>query len=590
MRATTPRSCRASILNRSIRIAGIAAAALVATACAMLQQFHLPVVLSGWDLAYFDGSERDPHLLTGWLWSVATGACNRSAQCVYTLDGIAFALLVLAFALLSWRALERMVNPKLAFLGSLLGSVFLGISPFAAALVSGPLGGETTLTLSLFMVAGGEVAGLWRLPLVARSILAAALVLQDPLLTPVALAYGWLASDTRQPLEVFAPLGCAAFAFCARILAGLPSPNHLAFLRVDAIAGPTTIVAIGFALFAVAPAVLYALRLGLDKSIAVRRSRLATSIALGVLAAVVGMFSATGDPTPYFLFAEMAILLILLANARVTQRPIGAVAAIALLALAQVAVLALFHRDVPSVRVAKQSVFLQTIATADATTGLTTCIAADDSARTHMLVNGFVLTPGLPHSSNTLVVPSAHDCPLRSADDVRLLVVTGLDVYDWGVTALNLARAAAAAATAKYVLPVAEGIVSPRAPARTPTGLGAFSQHVPSVFGPALNLIVVAGYSYRLNCISVTNRERFSFATSQIATSPDVRYRVSLRAGAKHYDLAQGTLLQSPGPDDAWRFVTVSMPVTSACAQFTFSAQSPTHAPSWVSFAGASLK
>lgn len=580
-------------MSKHIRSAVVAAAAAFVAATSLTAQLlHLPVVLGGAELGVLNGRLHDPHLLTGWLWALAAGACQISAPCICGLNTATFAALVIAFTLIASRKLARVLSFPFALIGASFFGLLLGLSPLGAALVSSPLGGEAVVSLALFMAACGETAGLWAFPLAVRCAIATALVLQDPFLFPAATAYAIFSARSRNRCAMIVPTGCAFAALLARLAVGLPSWGEIVALRVDSLAGPLTIAVVGIVVIFAIPAALYALRTGLYEHLGVAPVHLAKALILGVLGAAAGTFSVTGDPSTHLFYGEMAVLLCLLVYAQAGRHPRAGVAALAVLTAAQAFALVKVHRDMGSVVIAKQSLFLRNIVTADAGAGHFTCIVADASARRYVLVPGFSLISA--HSKEVQgirIVQTVNECPVKLADVTHLIVMHGLQTEDWGVGGLNLVRAASSAAAATYVFPIAKGVVSPRRYAHTPTGLGAFSQTIPVPSGRIATFIVVGAFSYRFDCVHVRKGERLSFAVGQIPNAPNARYDVSLRDGPKRYTLADGTLVRSQGPAYAWRYVSVPIPTSNSCAQVVFSAPSAVYGGgTWITFAGASLR
>lgn len=455
-----------------------------------------------------------------------------------------------------------------ALIFGVLAAAIIGFSPFALELLVSPLGGALACTVALCAAAAADVAGLWTLPLWARCALAAALTLANPLLVLAALVYGALAPNGARARA--GVVGIAAAAFAVRCALARPSLNALLHLPFDSMAGPLSVIVVSVTLFFIVPALLYA------------RVRPERALLFGFAAAIAGMFASAGDPSVYVLVLEAAIVAVLLVSARDSTASRRWVVTFAAIAAVQAAVLLQVHQTMPSVTIAGETALLHQTIAVDKTYGDRTCIVADAAAKQHVLARA-------AGAFSPLEAPTVDACggdPIST----RVITMNDLDLQDWGVSALNLIRAATAAQQpSAFVFPYADGDIFPKTRVPSPTDEGVFAQRQPVPGWRVPSFTVHSGFSYRFACISAPGGRRLTFAVSQNSRGP-ATYDVSMRTGRRTFQIASGSLPHVRIGDAAWRYVTAKLPAPANCAAFVFSVPLPnTGAVRWVTFAGAAL-
>lgn len=504
------------------------------------------------------GYRPDPHVLTAFLWHAVTSACVSSAPCIIGVNAALFALLLAVGVVLA--------EKRIGLAAAVLFMAGLGVLPFDVPLLNGPLGGEITVTLALVAIAAAVLAGIWNPPAWLRSVLAAAIVLQDPGLTAAALFLG--------------PFG-AVPAVAARIALGNPSAAQLAAARLDDLAGPVTVAVLGIAIVFAAPAALFTVKRGWFSRLGTPTVVLARTVLFAVLSAAGGMIARSGDPSPYFLCAAVALAVFGFAWA--IGKALLRVRIATVFAACSLLLLIVLHQRIPSVVIAKQTSYLQNDIAQDVRDGISTCLVASGPSREHLLVPGLRLR-------DVREVNDIRQCPGQYADTTHLLSADGIHIDDWGVSGLNLAHAAKIAAAAGYVFPINDGSVSPHAHMKTPTGTGVFAQHIPSASGAVPTFTVLGGFSYSFHCLRVATGDRLVFAVTQIPGAPRATYAVSAGTGSRLHTLTQGVLERNARSDYAWRFVSAVFLQGANCTDVRFSVPSPQLRQNrWVTFAGASI-
>ncbi len=542
--------------------------------------------LGGAHLAVLAGARMDPHLLTGWLWKAALGRPS-----IHGFPARVWSALALALAIFPVVTVLR--RRQMGFVAMLCGLI-LASSPLAFGVLLDPLGGEDFVSLALVAVMALDIAGLWKVPSTVRCALAAGLVLQDAWLAPAALLYPLLAGGSYR--RILAQIASVAGGVALRALVA-PSTLPSRHIAIDSIAGPETVIAMGCVLFAVAPLVLFGMRRRATAVVALSGGPFLRVITFGAAAASMGMFSAAGDPSPYWLCGETAFAIGLVGSALDQRR--RAILTVALLGIlaAQAGLFVQYRDDLPAVALTQASGVLRSVLAANAVSSTPICMVVDRSGEQHVLASGafFALDPAV---TPLRVVSDAKDC-LDAAKGTDLVIIQNMLATDWGPGGIELARSAQIASEAPYVLPVKNGIVSPRTHANTPYGLGAFGDVVDTPIGAVGDFTVVSGFSYRFACPPHGNR--LSFAVAGIAHTA-FAYEIFVDNGSRLRRIVAGSSpasrsVASNAPTgtpyqatQAWRLQVGVLPETRLCRSIIFSVLSQPGVPdTWVTFAGASV-
>lgn len=550
-------------------------AALAAAACAVIQLSIAAPALSGTGEAVLRGALPDPHVLTGIVWPAAVARiCAQGVTCVRTADASAFGLVLFA-AMLFMRRSFRESPPLVAWSAPLLGGVAFGLSPFATLFASGPLGVEDTATLFIVLLICAGVAGLTAPKPAVHAALAALAVTQDPLLIIFAVVSALLlptASLQARLMTAVAPVA----ALVLRMLPGTGGLPH----AVDSMAGPPGIAAIGILLFFVAPAVLYvSTRTTYLQRAGIAPRKLLPLCALALTVAAAGMFSGTGDPSPYFAYVECCLLAAFVAS--YTRGARLAPAVFAVLAGVQIVVLLLAAPRFPAAAMNAEVAHLGALKASDRADGVTTCLVADRIAQTHVVIAEGALND------------AAH-CARSDQLRTRLVEVDGLSIRDWGVGGTGLTLALSASQRG-LPLAVTRGFVTPKAVLKnTPTGAGAFSQRVAIAGTERIaidNFTVLSGFAYAFDCVAVRKGAHLTFAVGLIPGAPDTTYTVTMSSGRHRFNLVKADLPRTAGSDYLWHFVSVPFPESTSCARIAFAVPSAIRRPGvWVTVAGPAIE
>jgi len=545
-----------------------------------LQAPFVPPILAGASLAVVEGLRPDPHLLSALPFGVAMRACASGASCVHILNLAALALLALLFGLIAATAVRR-ARPLFAAIATAL----ILMSPLAVAGILDPLGTETFFSLGLLALAAADLAGLTTWPFAARCVLVTALTLQEPALVPAAAAYGLLVSGRGKKVVLIA---VAAVVFLLRWL--MQRDVGIEMLpSIDSVAAPPTIIAIGLVLFVCVPvALVFANQFPLFFSRARGNTRKTLFFAAGCLA--IGIFARTGDPSPYWLAAEGAALFAFLAWRSDRSKPGpqgGAVLGIAL--LVQIGILAIAHKDIPSVVIAHQTATLYDDL---AIRSSPLCVVADPSGFEHVLAGGAALRrrPNAAARVEGDITSCIADTPPSEFRTTRLTTVRGLYVDSWGA-ALPLAETALAASAASLSLTRQPGSVYPATPANTPTHKGAFLNIVTTPVGPLDDIAIVPGYAYTFFCLTTRAASTLTFAAAQLPGAPALRIEISLGKMNATRSLVRATIPGTAvgGASDWHRF---SAPIPAlACTNLTVAVSNPKGGSGpWLTIAGMAIR
>jgi hypothetical protein len=555
----------------------LAGAAGLTLVVAVADGLRLPPVLSGPNLRVALGNTPDPHLLTAAIERLLMQHCALNAPCVHYWNVAVLALAVLIAGGLAVFAARTNVRGI-----ALLATGAVALSPLVAPLALDPLGIGMTVTVALVALAAIDATGIVAFPTVVRCVLGAAIALQDPLLAPAALVYAAIAAVRARSIARYAPLACAVIAIGLR----LPTILHSA---LDPLAGPPTIVIIGVCLFVLGPLVIVLVRRDALAAIGAQASTLTPGLALGAAAFLGGAFCTTGDPAPYWLAGEVAIVVALYKPALAhTSEPKRLTRLLVLFGVAfalQFWTFAEHHGDNTSVILAHQSDTLRSFLNQGSNDR---CVVTDVPGRHYILVDGwFVHTYGA--RAKARVVDDAKNC-LDLPGTATLASIDGLYVTDLGASmALLHAQQGAASGT---VLAIQDGDVSPKTIVKTPTGTGEFGNNLATPLGPLGDFTVLSGFRYTPRCVRVRASEHLTFVVSAIPGSPNLGLSVSVRKGNVTRALYDRVLV-SPlaGAPYAWQRVSIPLE-PSACAAFTFAVAQPGDAKFhyWVTFAGATVR
>lgn len=453
------------------------------------------------------GGARDSHHLTGWAWRIMASACGRPAQCLHIANLALFAALagVLTFTV-------SIRNNRNGILPALLCGFALTASPFAAGLITDPLGGEGSIALMLFAFLAMDAMRSKVSPVVLQSAVSVALVLQDVRFAPSVLLYAFMrgaAADTSGR-ERLVGIGAAVIAIGASL--ALHTPQYYA-----AAASEIVIVA-GIMLFLILPLALYASKVGVYRSLGWGCEGSATvPLLMGGLTLAMGLFASRELTPTYFMAAEIALLTALVASASAERLPqIWAGLAVAAFMFAGVASVA--AAPTPALANARQANAVRRAIAQDRSKLL--CVLTDATSSEY-INDGFsrMYDSG---SHNVVVRQSISECKAAiGTANAGLLEARDAKVFDWGNNGIPLGLAAEAAGGATAVFGGAPGQVFPKTNTRLPGHHGAFESRIRTPVGNQPTLTIVAGYGYRFDCLHLPKRAVLSFAFGNpIADTP----------------------------------------------------------------------
>lgn len=556
-------------MSRRLGLAALFLFALIGAAYGLT----LPAV-GGEGLALITHLRPDDHLLTAWLVPLLSRALGAHLVYLRIVNVLVFSLV--AFLAVGGRA-KRAVWAALFIL--------LATSPLIVSVLLNPLGFEDLISFALVLLAAADIAGIRVLGHAARFLVALALALQDPWLSPAAALYGILA--TPPIVRSFAPLAGVGLAIAFRIYV-VPVTAPAWPPVADSTAGPVTAVAAGAFLFGIVPLFLIGLRQRVPTVVALAGAPLLRCALLGVAIACAGSLSQSGDPSAYWLDAEACFLIGGIASALrrgpAVRRDIVTAGA-AVLAL-QLLVFAYFLPAIPGLEISRATSVVEQALGSVSAAASPACIVSDQAGRRHVLADGALLL--LRHAPASTVVENADTCAtLRTASDLTML--TDMSATDWGRGGVALLRATLAA-SGPGVLPIAKGIVSPRARASTPTGEGAFGNIIEAPGGTVGQFTVLTGFSYLFPCAPAGHQ--LTFAVAPADAHGAYAYRVSLIAFRHARTLASAVVASTPRTDSVqpWQWRSVTLPEGKGCRAILFSAPvEPSVAGAWVMFAGATV-
>ena len=448
-------------------------------------------------------------------------------------------------------------------------------SPLTLGTALGPHAAEHLLSVAVVAVMALDLAGLLKAPALVRCALCLTLALLDARLMPAALLYALLAGGAYR--WILAGILAAGAGIGIRALLA-PATMPAFDAGIDSSAGPFTIIAIGCALFAIAPLALFAIR-RVPALAALAGGAFLRALALGTSAFVMGAFATTGDPSPYWLCGEVAFVAGIASMLARAERVSLVVGALVCIFVAQSAAFAAARDHLPAVSIARNSATLRSVLAADAATGTPFCVVADAAAKRHILENEAIRVGSFSEASQ---------CLFAAAPGTDLIVLSNWNVTDWGAGGIELARAERTAESAAYVLPVEHGIVAPHTPAATVTGTGAFGNTTDTPIGAVGNFTILSGYSYEFRC--VPRAARLTFAIAGLPNAAFAYSVVALDDRGAHTVLSE-SVPSTTSATLAWRFHSVALPAPSGCESLRFAVTKPPGAPEpWVSIAGAALQ
>lgn len=562
-------------MNKRLILPAATAGVLGLAAAIALPLFTFKTI-SGVNLAVTAGFARDPHLLTASVWAPVMHACALSQACIQRWnEGLILALI----ALCVWLAARLRGEPA-----AIAAGVLIATSPLCFALLLDPLGGEVACGLMLFAVAAADLSGALHLRPVWRAAIAAAIVLQDPLYVAAVAFYaihGVRSRAAQTNLPVIAVIAALAATLFARGRVQTP-------FALDAQAAPFTFIVLAVLFFVIVPALIYAGKRGFFTPVSPAGGGFAGVLILALTAAAAGAASPTGDPAPYFLAAQIALIFGALAAVRNVWRSSSATLAVTLFLAAAQLVLALrFVNHEPSVALARSSDALR----AALSERRQVCMVIPPGEEPHVLAGGAFLqaygTRGTPVRKTGAVL----DCVRGNAPETHLLVIAGDAFSDYGTPGFALAKAAAGADSAVSVLKRA-GRVSPDRAVPLPGGHGAFVTMIRTPLHDAAELIATAGFSDDFPCPNVARSSRLSFA----AANPNpggapVRFTVIQHAGrTRSVLIARDLPRPSTQADPAWKFYSVPL-AAGACTSIEFAAAARTSdgVAAWAAFVAPSV-
>lgn len=565
-------------MNKVAERAGwMVGAVAVGLASAISQVAHLPDVLSGPNVQVALGSQPDPHLITAWADRLLLQSCGLDGGCVHHWNATVFGLLMIVAGLVAvWTTRESARAIALLIAGT------VGFSVLAGPLVVDPLGMAMTVSVALVVLAAIDATGLVAFPVVARCLLAIAIVAQDPLLAPAALAYGGLcAARSARGIAryAYAPLLCAVLAAMSR----LPAILHV---RFDLLSGPATIVVAGVALFVVGPLLIVLAKHRAFAAVGARAPVLGAGAILAASAVVGGAFAANGDPAPYWLAGESAIAIALFAPVSTGSLAPERLRNLLLLFIIGFGLqfwgLAAQHGSNTSVLIANQSAGLKGIFDRSEATR---CVVSDAIGRRYLLADGaFALASG--GNSETRFVDSAQNC-FALPDSTRVATIDGLYVTNYGAT-LPLWRDARD--TTGTQLAIVGGTISPNTPENTPSGHGAFGNGVATPLGVVGDFTVLSSFAYTPPCVPVRRHGHLTFEVTSVPGSPRLVFAIR-DTGSVHALYRGVTPASSSDAPYFWHHISIELP-GSKCSALTFSVLQPADGASryWMTFAGAMVR
>jgi len=570
--------------SRASRLpSGLAIGAVIAMVAVAVQGFRLPGMIAGRHLAVLAGLEPDPHLLTGWVDYAIGRACSVASPCTYLPHLICLALGTLLLTYLAVKVAPRWSPLRLTVVVGILA-----LSPFVSGPVIDPIGVGSFVTIVIFVLAAGDTAELYSFRPALRCFVALALSLQDPLLAPAAILYPLIAAGSLRRTSAWAASIAGVVGFATHAFA-THQPLFAAFSRgIDPIAGPIGIIAIGILAFIAAPIYSQVSRSRAFEAFDLRRKPVRRTILLGIVALGAGLFSESGDPTPYWLSFEAALTICILpvVSGRLSRRSAANGILVAALALELFAVVA-YERYIPSRVIAFESVGLRDILR---NARAPICLASDDSGQSHVLADGAFLQL-FAGTSGTISHNDVLKCLPRLPEDAEVATIHGLDVERWGEV-LAVIRAARGREAARYQFVDRDGSVDPRTSAKTPNGLGAFGNILRSPVGPIDDITILSGYRFTFACRAIPRGTHISFAAATIAGSPTMHFNVAAGTGRNREAIGSGDVeRQTSSPLPAWRYFSFPVP-NGSCMTVDIEVTSPTDGASgrWMTFAAMALK
>jgi hypothetical protein len=561
--------------------AAAAIAAVVGTFVAMPT-----TVFAGAGLSVLNDWHTDPHLLSSVFWHPIAASCSLSAHCIGALNVTAFAALCALVAYLTGRAKTEAV-----LTAGICGAI-VATSPVAAALVIHPLGTEIFITIALFSGIAAICARLWNPPAWVRLLLPVALVLQDPLFLPAALLYA--AMDRRRIALQAWSAAIILLSFGLRLAAGSPPALSLSHPALDAWAAPLTIVLLGIAIFILLPFVLWLMVRNFDRAAGFERRDFLAPAVLGFTAAAASIISWNGgDPSPYWLAAEISVILGFAAAVRdagLFARRVGAVLG-ALAILVQLYEYPRAAAAFPNAAISAESTELWSSLRSAQVSRTAVCVTGEDRARAAVLGDGlFVRFYKLQVSR--LLLTSVTGC-LKRAPAASHIVALGYPRPP--ELSFALAQAADTVSHSKYVLAARNGTVYPATRASMPGGHGAFRSIAQSPLGPVPSFTVAAPFSYTFHCVRIAKSEVLSFAAANpLAGIPGAaltRFSIeSAENGRKKLVLSRDLPPTPRIQTTDWRFYSVPVgPARCESLTFTVTSLSSVGIGAWTSFAGVTI-
>ena len=571
-------------MNRLVLGGGIILGGLAAISAGLLST---PAALSGEGLAILMGFRSDPYFLTAGIWHVAGNACHYSASCIHGFNTGAFALTCMLTAYFA----SRPAKSNRAVTAAIAGTI-LAASPLGASILRDPLGTEALVAGSLLIAMAAASAGFWNPTPSLKILLPMLIVLQDPLFLPCALLYAAVSGAGRYRLLQILTI---ALAFSIRVALGAPKLTALLHPSFDHWAGPPTIVLIGFLVFVAAPFAAWFLSRGPVQASGPARNAVLAAAGLGLLAVSIGMIAPNGDPSPYWLSGEAALILSAVAVMGLKPahyiRPAIAITA-ALVLFGQVSYYASASSALPNVAISSESTTLWNALHSSDGPPKFLCVLGEKRAREAVLGDGAFLQAY--DSGHHLLRATSHadECFTPAIPNAKIVAV-GYPAPDDLMPDFALALAARENKSPGN-LPLVTGKVYPDSPAAMPGGHGAFPDSVTTLVGTIPTVTVSAPFSYIFDCTGVPANARLSFAAANpLAALPGASaVRFSIMLGQR--TLLTKDLPPAPGATRrAWRFYSVRLQSHSAaCKTLIFKVSAPTGIAlgTWTTFAGVTVE
>jgi hypothetical protein len=307
-------------------------------------------------------------------------------------------------------------------------------------------------------------------------------------------------------------------------------------------------------------------------------------LVMGVLAMLGGLF-AMGDPSAQWLAGEIAALgaLAYSASSSKLRLPGAALVAMALLAALSLATMRVARAELPAARVAIQ---LQNAASVLNREFSGRVCVADSGGIWERSVGFSSFVQAYAPLARVISVGDPARCVLSSVLPAAMLVAKDGNVRTWGMDGASLTQAGAAALkTGVQNLAIGRAQIAPAPHQGKPA---AFRTSVDSPLGSLAAITIVAGHSYRVQCVDLSRNAALTFAVQNpLGDYPHagaVRFTVLVLSRV----LTSGTI--EPGKP-RWIFHSVALPNGAKCAPLTLRVDAPAGNAigAWASFAAPSV-